>query len=76
MAGYHEVIYTEKTREAAKKKISEGDSKHVLEKIAKGASVSEALNIEKAKSGEICFPFHKTFLNKPEILFENLKTHI
>jgi len=37
----------------ASKKITEGDSKHVLEKIAKGSSVEDSLKIEKADSGEI-----------------------
>ena len=49
----------------AGKKISEGDSKHILEKIAKGSSVSEALKVEKTDLGEIESEIAKIIKEKP-----------
>jgi Glu-tRNA(Gln) amidotransferase subunit E-like FAD-binding protein len=47
------------------KKISEGDVKHVLENIAKGKSLDEALKIEKADIGEIEGEIAKIIAEKP-----------
>jgi Glu-tRNA(Gln) amidotransferase subunit E-like FAD-binding protein len=49
----------------AGKKISEGDSKHVLEKIAKGKSVEEALKVEKAEISDIEGEIAKIVKEKP-----------
>ena len=37
----------------ASKKVSENDAKHILEKIAKGSSVHDALKVEKIDSSDI-----------------------
>jgi len=49
----------------ASKKISENDAKHVLEKIAKGASVHDALKVEKIESSDIEGEIAKIVKEKP-----------
>jgi len=49
----------------AGKKISEGDSKHVLEEIAKGKNVEDALKIEKAEVSDIEGEIAKIVKEKP-----------
>lgn len=49
----------------SEKKISEGDSKHVLEQIAKGNNLEKALKIEKADTSEIEGEIAKIVKEKP-----------
>lgn len=49
----------------AKKKIDEGDVKHVLEEIAGGKSISESLKIEKAEISDIESEIAKIIKEKP-----------
>jgi len=50
-----------------KKKISEGDIKHVLERIVKGESIEEAIKIEKIDTGKIEDIIRKIVKSKPNL---------
>jgi len=50
-----------------KKKISESDIKHVLERVARGEDVHEAVKVEKADTGDVEDKIRKIVKSKPDL---------
>jgi len=60
-------IFESIIKAVAEKKISESDVKTVLENIAKGKSINDAIKVEKADSSEIETEIAKIIKEKPEL---------